>query len=69
MKKRSGWKVKPDPDYDSGFKNQGPYSESGIKFGGGGYDCVQPSPDRCKVRAATNQGWYFTSFLLSEIDL
>ena len=66
MRKRSGWKVKADPDFDSGFKNQGPYSESEIKFEGGGYNCPQPDIHRCRVRAATNQGWYETSSFISE---
>ena len=37
MKKRTGWTVKPNPDFASGFKNNGPYYQEQVEnsyFGG-----------------------------------
>ena len=39
FKKRSGWTVKPDNRYESGFKNQGPWFEPNTDFSGGSYIC------------------------------
>merc|ERR1712227_1115975 len=55
MKKRTGWTVKPNPDFASGFKNNGPYYQANTNLSGGDYSCVQGSTKHCKVKAATNE--------------
>ena len=39
MKKRDGWKAKPNSSYAYGFKNQGPWYEKSHDLEGGAANC------------------------------